>query len=615
MDDYNNINHNFEAFGDGLQEGEGNQLYAYGSEPGSMLVNGQPVAYSRSSASANSLWIQESNQQLQQIQCSMFSQLKLVAYSSGGNAIMTEVYPDGHSIQNQYYFRPGYNEIVFAPDVPGRHTLGYNVNGKLSNTVIIDVIDQNRERPTAYAPSVQPLVEQNLTVKYPVVHNYSVDSSSDEVSGNSLTWDFENGDLSGWEKIGDAFDNAPRVLSPVHIIGWINKNNQGTNWINSADESTGALTSQPFVINGDKISFLIGGSKYQPHWGPFQDFEYYAALIIDEYAVEIDIGQGNYTMERIEWDVSRYRGKTAEIQLVDNSSEGHISFDDVMFDVPPTIVHRFTVKEGESIQAAIERSSPGDLIEVYSGTYAENLNIDKKLNLYGVDTGEGNPVIDARNLGSAITVSSDGVNLGWFEVTNSGHDAGIKVYSSDNNIHNIIASNNYVGILLSQNGRNTINSTKISGTGAGSYGGLVLEDSDNNLISGIDVKANDMGISLMNSRSNRILQWIDPITKRTKDNEISGNRIGIKLSNSYDNNLKYNNLSGNDESAFDDGNNQWSYNYYGEIPGESPSGSTYSIPGGSSFDSHANAIQWVPYSSKMGKAKSKVHEKESKKKR
>ena len=148
---------------------------------------------------------------------------------------MTEVYPDGHSIQNQYYFRPGYNEIVFAPDVPGRHTLGYNVNGKLSNTVIIDVIDQNQDRSIDHSSSDLPFVEQNLTVKHPVVHNYSVDRPLDEVTGNSITWDFEHGDLSGWEKIGDAFDNSPRALKSAHI-GWISNNNQGTNWINSADE-------------------------------------------------------------------------------------------------------------------------------------------------------------------------------------------------------------------------------------------------------------------------------------------------------------------------------------------------------------------------------------------
>ena len=44
-----------------------------------------------------------------------------------------------------------------------------------------------------------------------------------------------------------------------------------------------------------------------------------------------------------------------------------------------------------SIQAAIDAADPGDTIEVHSGTYNENVNVNKQLILMGADTGTGKP--------------------------------------------------------------------------------------------------------------------------------------------------------------------------------------------------------------------------------
>ena len=47
------------------------------------------------------------------------------------------------------------------------------------------------------------------------------------------------------------------------------------------------------------------------------------------------------------------------------------------------------------IQQALDNSSEGDIIEVHSGTYKENVYIFKKVELLGADTGEGMPLVDA----------------------------------------------------------------------------------------------------------------------------------------------------------------------------------------------------------------------------
>jgi nitrous oxidase accessory protein len=74
-----------------------------------------------------------------------------------------------------------------------------------------------------------------------------------------------------------------------------------------------------------------------------------------------------------------------------------------------------------SIQAAIEVADPSDTIEVQSGTYYENVDVNKTLILKGVDTGDGKPVVDAGGRGSAITLSANGITLDGFTVTNSGN--------------------------------------------------------------------------------------------------------------------------------------------------------------------------------------------------
>src|SRR4030066_2317802 len=79
----------------------------------------------------------------------------------------------------------------------------------------------------------------------------------------------------------------------------------------------------------------------------------------------------------------------------------------------------FTVCPGgcaySSIQKAINASSNGDTILVKSGTYYENVKVNKKLTLRGI----GNPVVDARTSGSAITLSANGITLKGFTATGS----------------------------------------------------------------------------------------------------------------------------------------------------------------------------------------------------
>ena len=87
------------------------------------------------------------------------------------------------------------------------------------------------------------------------------------------------------------------------------------------------------------------------------------------------------------------------------------------------------VAAGESIQAAIERAQPGDVIEIERARYAENLRIAKPLTLRGLDR----PTISGGFKGDTIRITAEDVTLEGLIVTDSGdslrdQNAGIYVF-------------------------------------------------------------------------------------------------------------------------------------------------------------------------------------------
>jgi parallel beta-helix repeat protein len=108
------------------------------------------------------------------------------------------------------------------------------------------------------------------------------------------------------------------------------------------------------------------------------------------------------------------------------------------------------------IHDAINNASTGDTILVYSSVYYENVVVDKSVSLRGI----GQPVVDGRRSGSAVTLTAEGITLEGFNVTNAGSlsgNAGIKVISNHNNITgNNVSNNKDGGICLCNSSNNTI---------------------------------------------------------------------------------------------------------------------------------------------------------------
>jgi len=157
-----------------------------------------------------------------------------------------------------------------------------------------------------------------------------------------LNSDFENGDLTNWTASGNAFDFQPtKGDNPTARTRNQPSQHQGTFWIGTfekyqgkpgqkpgqrqGDIPTGSLTSIPFEIDHESITFLIGGGKKAE--------SVYVALVIDGREVLKTRGNNSESMQRQTWDVKSYRGKSAHILINDQSNKGwgHINADDFRY--------------------------------------------------------------------------------------------------------------------------------------------------------------------------------------------------------------------------------------------------------------------------------------------
>jgi hypothetical protein len=191
-------------------------------------------------------------------------------------------------------------------------------------------------------------LKDGRTIDVPVntedIVSISFDQSASPSPGgdNGTTWNFETGDLRGWEATGTAFAYQPTYGdNPTARHRGQPSNHEGNYWIGGyekrptpndpagavqGDGPQGTLVSQPFTIRTSSISFLIGG-------GCDINTER-VEILVDGRVVQKATGKCTETMERVRLNVAPYIGRSAQIRLVDISSGGwgHINFDDLRFE-------------------------------------------------------------------------------------------------------------------------------------------------------------------------------------------------------------------------------------------------------------------------------------------
>lgn len=146
-----------------------------------------------------------------------------------------------------------------------------------------------------------------------------------------LRFDFESGEMDGWTIVSGDFaqpiSSAPSLPrwkdAPFHRRGKFHlstvalKDDSGT-----SDKQKGVIESPRFVLEGDKVAFLLSGGGKGAR----------VALCDAESGEELmaTSGPASAQMKRFILDVGKLRGKTLVLRLVDDAESGwgHLCFDD-----------------------------------------------------------------------------------------------------------------------------------------------------------------------------------------------------------------------------------------------------------------------------------------------
>ncbi len=175
-----------------------------------------------------------------------------------------------------------------------------------------------------------PILLENAVSKNPGFTAVNFSMKEVPVVGTPPTMfdDFESGKYDHWTAEGDAFGTHPAKQGQNQHKTFL----QGTQgqyfvdtYIKNNDQATGKLTSESFAIKRPYLSFLIGGGN-----DPQNEC---INLLVDGKVVRTATGQRDEVLRQVTWDVKDLAGKTAQLQIVDQSSEawGHILVDNIAF--------------------------------------------------------------------------------------------------------------------------------------------------------------------------------------------------------------------------------------------------------------------------------------------
>lgn len=150
---------------------------------------------------------------------------------------------------------------------------------------------------------------------------------------------FETGDLTGWHPNGQAMSFQPTFKNNISARYFEqDPNHQGDFWLGTYEATTvnqqirrfqmqgnepqGTLTSEPFSVTKKYITFLMGGGALD---------EIYVEIWVEQVPLyRLHNPYSTDEMRRVSLNVEEFQGKSAQIHIVDASSEGwgHINVDD-----------------------------------------------------------------------------------------------------------------------------------------------------------------------------------------------------------------------------------------------------------------------------------------------
>ena len=144
-------------------------------------------------------------------------------------------------------------------------------------------------------------------------------------AGVAAVFDFEAPTWQGWTRSGPAWGDGP-TIEPESGQGLVLgvTGQRFANSMHGGDKATGRMTSPSFVLDGARITLLLGGGT--------DDTKLRAELWCEDKLVRTAgvPAPGGESLQRTTWMIDDdIRGKRATLVLIDDSLTGHLVVDDV----------------------------------------------------------------------------------------------------------------------------------------------------------------------------------------------------------------------------------------------------------------------------------------------
>jgi hypothetical protein len=219
-----------------------------------------------------------------------------------------------------------------------------------------DVISNRRIIDTGHAPQVSTLADGTEIFSRHSIYNDNRGTILYTIRLDTLRW--SSGDIpypyrpfplaEDWSAVsGTAFTFQPTYLNNPYARGEdVEPTYEGDCWIGTkeryngplgfgtpggtvGEEATGVLRSRTFTIDGYSMTLLVGGTN--------DPASCYVALVNANTGVTLckETGKGVEEMDQRLWDLQPLVGKEAYIEIVDQSSTGHINVDYIVESANP----------------------------------------------------------------------------------------------------------------------------------------------------------------------------------------------------------------------------------------------------------------------------------------
>ncbi|WP_223595252.1 nitrous oxide reductase family maturation protein NosD [Neobacillus bataviensis] len=199
----------------------------------------------------------------------------------------------------------------------------------------------------------------------------------------------------------------------------------------------------------------------------------------------------------------------------------------------------------ENLQAIIDSMKEGAVLRLEDKTYEGNIVINKSMTIMG----SSNTVIKGDGTGNVISIKAPNVKLSHLAVTHSSMDrnsaeeyAGIKIYTNNNVVENVLIRHSFHGIYLSQAHHNIIRNNNIKGMGKGEIAaqgnGLHIYYANDNLLEHNMIDGTRDGMFFDYANNNK-----------SYENNISNTRYGLHYMYSDENIFKKNTFTMNTGGA------------------------------------------------------------------